>query len=195
MHVFSLDPTRRRKLLMLTCLLAAGERREFECAQPQKPPKPPPLAPEEAAAQRVSLVNRYHTWMKSKMWKTLPVCSKLWAVSDLHVDFPDNWRWLQEMPACKDDGIIVAGDVGTALKVLRETFSLLKSKFKHVFYCPGNHELWLSPSDIHEVPDSIEKFFKVRNAAARCRGTWTLVAACSYGDECTSATAGARGCR
>lgn len=30
-----------------------------------------------------------------------------------------------------------AGDVATAVSVIRETLSLLKEKFEEVFYCPG----------------------------------------------------------
>jgi hypothetical protein len=43
----------------------------------------------------------------------------------------------------------VAGDACTSLEKLQETLEMLGSKFKHVFYCAGNHELWC-PREMRE---------------------------------------------
>jgi UDP-2,3-diacylglucosamine pyrophosphatase LpxH len=48
------------------------------------------------------------------------------------------------------------------------TLKLLKSKFKDVYYCPGNHELWTKSQKEDEelqIQNSIEKFHYVENAA------------------------------
>ena len=42
---------------------------------------------------------------------------------------------------------------------LIETLSILKSKYKEVFFIPGNHELWINKSDIS--PNSLVKLFEI----------------------------------
>ena len=41
------------------------------------------------------------------------------------------------------DVLIVAGDVSDNMDTLRTTLTLLCSKFGWVFFCPGNHDLWV----------------------------------------------------
>jgi hypothetical protein len=46
------------------------------------------------------------------------------------------------------------------------TLKLLKSKFKDVYFCPGNHELWTKYQKADEelqIDNSIEKFHYVGN--------------------------------
>ena len=45
--------------------------------------------------------------------------------------------------AYKDDVLILAGDISDDQAVLRSTFQLMVRKFKHVFFVPGNHDLWV----------------------------------------------------
>ena len=70
---------------------------------------------------------------------------------DLHTDYIENFRWLQELSdiAYRNDALIVAGDISDRLEVIRETLRLLRGKFRHVFFTPGNHELWVRGADIH----------------------------------------------
>ena len=42
----------------------------------------------------------------------------------------------------REDALIVAGDVSDDLAVLRTTLRLLAARWKHVFFTPGNHDLW-----------------------------------------------------
>ena len=81
---------------------------------------------------------------------------RVFATSDLHTDYKENFRWLTELSdtAYRDDTLIVAGDVSDRLEVIRETLLLLRSKFRHVLFTPGNHELWVRNSEL----SSIEKF-------------------------------------
>jgi len=49
-----------------------------------------------------------------------------------------NMEWARSLPAYPPrTALIVAGDVATAIKTIRETLNVLKTKFEEVFYCPG----------------------------------------------------------
>ena len=84
---------------------------------------------------------------------------RVFATSDLHTDYKENFLWLTELSntAYRDDTLIVAGDVSDRLEIIRETLLLLRSKFRHVLFTPGNHELWIRNSKLN----SIEKFQQV----------------------------------
>lgn len=84
---------------------------------------------------------------------------RVFATSDLHTDYKENFLWLKELSdiAYRDDTLIVAGDVSDRLEIIRETLLLLRSKFRHVLFTPGNHELWVRNSQIN----SIDKFQQV----------------------------------
>jgi Calcineurin-like phosphoesterase len=86
---------------------------------------------------------------------------RLFATSDLHTDYKENFRWLQELSDTeyRDDVLIVAGDVSDRLEIIGETLLLLRSKFRQLLFTPGNHELWVRGADI----DSIEKFQQILN--------------------------------
>lgn len=80
---------------------------------------------------------------------------RIFATSDLHTDFKENWSLLKQLSAVayQDDALIVAGDIADKLEIIEKTLVLLRSKFRHVFYIPGNHELWVRNRD----GDSVEK--------------------------------------
>jgi hypothetical protein len=84
---------------------------------------------------------------------------RLFATSDLHTDYAENFRWLKELSDTdyRDDALIVAGDISDRFQVIRETLQLLRSKFRHVLFTPGNHELWVRDTEF----DSIEKLRRV----------------------------------
>jgi calcineurin-like phosphoesterase family protein len=84
---------------------------------------------------------------------------RLFATSDLHTDYKENLRWLQELSdtAYRNDALIVAGDISDRLEVIRETLLLLRTRFRHVLFTPGNHELWVRSAG----HDSIEKLRQV----------------------------------
>jgi predicted phosphodiesterase len=67
---------------------------------------------------------------------------KLLAVSDLHVRQPQNRRFIEEMPASKDDWLILGGDLGETEADLRFVFETLAPRFARLIWVPGNHELW-----------------------------------------------------
>ncbi|MCB1672283.1 MAG: metallophosphoesterase [Pseudomonadales bacterium] len=84
------------------------------------------------------------------------------AISDIHVDYPDNLAWLRMLSSVdyRDDILILAGDVSEDMDLLAETFLLLLGKFRRLCFIPGNHELWVRNSDHH---CSLEKFAAVRS--------------------------------
>lgn len=84
---------------------------------------------------------------------------RIFAVSDLHTDFTENRRRLQQVSslAYGQDVLVVAGDIADDLRVIAWTLRELRSRFAQVFYVPGNHELWVR----NEACDSIEKFQRV----------------------------------
>ena len=84
---------------------------------------------------------------------------RVFATSDLHTDYKENFLWLTELSdtAYRNDTLIVAGDVSDRLEIIRQTLLLLRSKFRHVLFTPGNHELWVRNSELN----SIEKFHQV----------------------------------
>lgn len=83
----------------------------------------------------------------------------IFVVSDLHTDFAENRRRLQQISSISylNDTLIVAGDIADDLRVIGWTLRILKSRFNQVFYVPGNHELWVRDGKC----DSIEKFHQV----------------------------------
>lgn len=106
---------------------------------------------------------------------------RIYAVSDLHTDFRENREALARAPMSghRDDVLIVAGDVADSEPVLRETLELLASRFRDVFFVPGNHELWVRG----EERDSMEKFRAVlricdqagvRTGPARVGDVWVV---------------------
>ncbi|CAF1307467.1 unnamed protein product [Rotaria sordida] len=87
----------------------------------------------------------------------------IYTISDLHVDHDENMKWVEHLLNDKylNDTVIIAGDVIHVLSELVHTLKLFKSKFKDVYYCPGNHELWtksLREDEELQIHNSIEKF-------------------------------------
>ena len=84
---------------------------------------------------------------------------RIFATSDLHTDYKENFNWLAQLSntAYRDDTLIVAGDISDRLEIIRETLLLLRSKFRHLLFTPGNHELWVRNVE----GDSIEKFNQI----------------------------------
>jgi predicted phosphodiesterase len=84
---------------------------------------------------------------------------RIFACSDLHTDFAENRRRLQQLSSISylKDVVVVAGDIADDLKVIAWTLRLLRSKFYKVFYVPGNHELWVRNTQ----GNSVEKFHQI----------------------------------
>jgi len=89
---------------------------------------------------------------------------RLFAVSDLHVDFGENRRFLQQLSDVEftRDALIVAGDIAHRIALIGAALELLRRKFEQVFYVPGNHELWVRG----ESGNSVDKFHKILDVCA-----------------------------
>ncbi|GAU22516.1 hypothetical protein TSUD_296350 [Trifolium subterraneum] len=93
---------------------------------------------------------------------------RVFVVSDLHTDYDENLKWVECLSTVnyKDDVLIVAGDVAETYNMFLVTMSLLRERFEHVFYVPGNHDLWCRREGQNYV-DSLEKFNKLLDACKR----------------------------
>ena len=98
---------------------------------------------------------------------------RVFATSDLHTDYKENFLWLRQLSdtAYRDDALIVAGDISDRLDVIRETLLLLRSKFRHILFTPGNHELWVRGGNA----DSIAKFQLILQLCSELRVSTTPV--------------------
>lgn len=85
---------------------------------------------------------------------------RVFAVSDIHVDYPENASWVHQLSQndYQEDCLILAGDISDAIERISACFETLKHKFAHILFIPGNHELWVR-SD--ENITSIEKCKRV----------------------------------
>ena len=82
------------------------------------------------------------------------------ALSDLHIDYTRNMSFLQQLSDTEyaDDTLLLAGDISDNLDRLKAGLTYLRSKFRRVFFVPGNHDLWVRRN---ECVDSIAKFWSV----------------------------------
>jgi 3',5'-cyclic AMP phosphodiesterase CpdA len=81
-------------------------------------------------------------------WWSIVVTGNLFAVSDLHVSYPQNRQIAADLrPESDDDWLIVAGDVGEMFADIESTLTLLRDRFAKVIWAPGNHELWTPKED------------------------------------------------
>jgi Calcineurin-like phosphoesterase len=73
---------------------------------------------------------------------------RVYCLSDLHTDHPDNIKWLRDQALSpsrlkKTDLLIVAGDISHDEDTFLKSISILLDQCK-VLFVPGNHEAWLS---------------------------------------------------
>jgi 3',5'-cyclic AMP phosphodiesterase CpdA len=74
--------------------------------------------------------------------------TRLLAISDLHVGYPENRAYADSLePGDPRDWLIVAGDVGELFADVGFVLASLAQRFARVIWTPGNHELWTLPSD------------------------------------------------
>lgn len=97
---------------------------------------------------------------------------RVFAISDLHVDFPENNAWVGQLSAADytDDVLLVAGDVSDSLVLVGQCIAALSKRFRHVLFLPGNHDLWVVRESA--AANSLMKFDQVL-AVARDNGATT----------------------
>lgn len=91
---------------------------------------------------------------------------RIFALSDLHVDFEENWQWIQSISQLdyQCDVLVVAGDITHQFERILEIFDTLRKPFLRVFFVPGNHDLWVRG----EARNSLEKMDALRSACEKC---------------------------
>ncbi|WP_030168488.1 metallophosphoesterase family protein [Spirillospora albida] len=97
--------------------------------------------------------------------------SGLYAISDLHVGFPENRAFVAELrPESHDDWLIVAGDVAERFSDVEWTLRTLAERYATVLWVPGNHELWTMKDD----PVRLRGEARYRRLVDMCRGIGVL---------------------
>ncbi|MBI2191123.1 MAG: metallophosphoesterase [Planctomycetes bacterium] len=71
---------------------------------------------------------------------------KLYAISDLHVDYRVNREALDGLPHRPEDWLIVAGDIGPSEEPFHQVLALVTRRYARVLWTPGNHDLWTLPA-------------------------------------------------
>jgi len=92
---------------------------------------------------------------------------RVFAISDLHVDYDANAKWIDNISAAdyRGDVLILAGDVTDTCRRLEWCLTILAKRFKKLLFVPGNHDLWV----IRETGEnSLQKFERVCKVAAAC---------------------------
>ncbi|MEM7184495.1 MAG: metallophosphoesterase [Spirochaetota bacterium] len=94
---------------------------------------------------------------------------KIFATSDVHIDYKQNRKWLFQLSPSQysKDILILAGDLTDDLSLLEESFAKLASVFYKVLYVPGNHELWVVRDSTTRI-DSLQKFDFILQLAKKC---------------------------
>lgn len=92
-------------------------------------------------------------------------------MSDVHVDYPDNARWVDSLSEVdhRSDTLILAGDLTEDRRLLEWCLKRFVAKFRQVLFIPGNHDLW-----VRRDPDfdcSLRKFREVLSIANSV-GAW-----------------------
>ncbi len=72
---------------------------------------------------------------------------KLFAISDLHLNYKTNCHAVEAMSPHLEDWLILGGDIADTDVHLQFALTLLTKRFKQVVWVPGNHDLWSLPSD------------------------------------------------
>jgi Icc-related predicted phosphoesterase len=109
------------------------------------------------------------------------------AVSDLHVDYEQNMAWCSQLcdAEYRNDVLVVAGDISHKLDLLEKCLNTLKSKFKQVFFSPGNHDLWVTAEGENSI-EKLEKVFQVcervgvKTRTEKIEGVWFVPIASWY---------------
>jgi 3',5'-cyclic AMP phosphodiesterase CpdA len=76
------------------------------------------------------------------------VTGTLYAISDLHIGYPENREIVAGLrPETADDWLIVAGDVAETPADIEWALGTLAGHYAKVIWAPGNHELWTTAHD------------------------------------------------
>jgi len=101
---------------------------------------------------------------------------RIWALSDVFFDQIGVPEWCKSLSSSffRDDVLMLAGNLADSLDKLRFALTVLKSKFRRVFFVPGNHDMWVRRATLQtiikgekvkneekEMVDSVSKLLEV----------------------------------
>jgi predicted phosphodiesterase len=90
----------------------------------------------------------------------------LFAVSDLHVDHPENRTVVDCLrPRAEGDWLVVCGDVADSPDDVEWALRILRERFERVIWTPGNHELLAGRDD----PPQLRGERRYLHLVERCR--------------------------
>lgn len=72
---------------------------------------------------------------------------RIFAVSDLHLNYEENRQALLTIPPHPGDWLLLAGDVGHGRTHLEFALETLLPQFSQLVWVPGNHDLWTLPQE------------------------------------------------
>lgn len=89
---------------------------------------------------------------------------RIFATSDIHLDFPDNLKWIRNLSVeeYKEDLLILGGDISHKTDLIEEAFRRFGDSFAKVCFVPGNHDLWV---DKGPYTNSYEKWLFINQMA------------------------------
>ena len=96
------------------------------------------------------------------MSSSAPPPPRIWALSDLHTDYPENRAWCESIASSiryRRDVLLVAGDVSDDTDILQRTLRGFVRAFGAVFFTPGNHDVWVRRAASH--PHSLAKLHRL----------------------------------
>jgi len=79
------------------------------------------------------------------------------AISDVHVDHPENMQWVRDLRDDLGACCVLAGDVSGDTDLLKEALLVFRAKYGRVFFTPGNHDLWLTSRERRMGKSSLDK--------------------------------------
>jgi hypothetical protein len=91
---------------------------------------------------------------------------RIFAISDLHVDYDRNMDWLHRLTHNPDpvDTLLIAGDVSSDLRRTETALGRISQAFANVFFVPGNHDLWIRPDSPGDSLDKLDRLLALCNA-------------------------------
>ena len=84
---------------------------------------------------------------------------KLYAISDLHLDYQLNRDALNSISGCPEDWLILGGDICTTFDDLKFALNILTKRFARLLWVPGNHDLWSGIAGVRDRGD--DKYMKM----------------------------------
>lgn len=92
-----------------------------------------------------------------------PGTTRVFALSDVHFDHPGVEEWLHRVHSTRflDDVLIVAGNVADSFGAIVRGLTLIRGKFRRLFYLPGNHEMWILQREKKRFKDSMCKLWRI----------------------------------